>query len=69
MLPILLLEIFYKIIWLVVVAYPPWAHDRLTGPPAEGMTFAFAWFLLPIVAVPWPDVVRTFVLGRASGAA
>jgi hypothetical protein len=69
MLPILLLEIFYKIIWLVVVAYPLWAHDRLAGSPAEGMTFAFAWVVLPIVAVPWPYVVRTFLLGRVSTAA
>lgn len=69
MVPILLLEIFYKSIWLVIVAYPLWAHNRLTGSPAEGMTSAFAWVLLPIVAVPWPYVVRTFVLGRAQAAA
>ena len=68
MLPILLLEIFYKILWLAIVAYPLWAHDKLAGSSAEGMTMAFAWVVLPIVAVPWPYVVRTFLRGRTSPA-
>jgi hypothetical protein len=46
-----------------------WTHGRLAGSAAEGMTFAFAWVLLPIVAVPWPYVVHTFLPGRASTAA
>ena len=53
MLPILLLEIFYKVLWLILVAYPLWAKGTLVGSPAEGITSAFLWVLLPIVAVPW----------------
>ncbi|HTB89274.1 MAG TPA: hypothetical protein VK743_15035 [Steroidobacteraceae bacterium] len=61
MLPILLLEIFYKVLWLIVVAYPLWSSNTLTGSPAEGMTSAFLWVLLPIVAVPWWYVFQTYI--------
>jgi hypothetical protein len=61
MLPILLLEIFYKLLWLLIVAYPLWSKNELTDSPAEGMTSAFLWVLLPIVAVPWGYVFRNYV--------
>ena len=54
-------EIFYKIIWLVVVAYPLWSTHQLAGSPAEGMTRAFLWVILPIVAMPWSYAFRTNV--------
>src|ERR1700730_14476294 len=41
MLPILLLEIFYKVQWLIIVAYPLWSSGKLQGSPAEGITGAF----------------------------
>jgi hypothetical protein len=53
MLPIVLLEIFYKVLWLVIVAYPLWSTGTLAGSPAEGITSQFLWVILPIVAVPW----------------
>jgi hypothetical protein len=53
MLPIVLLEIFYKVLWLIIVAYPLWSNGKLVGSSAEGMTSAFLWVPLPIVAVPW----------------
>jgi hypothetical protein len=53
MLPIVLLEIFYKVLWLLVVAYPLWSQGRLAGSTAEGITSAFLWVILPIVAMPW----------------
>ena len=53
MLPIVLLEIFYKVLWLILVAYPLWSKGTLAGSPAEGITSAFLWVILPIVAVPW----------------
>jgi hypothetical protein len=61
MLPILLLEVFYKVLWLILVAYPLWTNGRLAGSSAEGMTYAFAWVILPIIAIPWPYVARTFL--------
>lgn len=53
MLPILLLEIFYKVLWLLLVAYPLWSKGTLAGSPAEQTSAAFLWVLLPIAAVPW----------------
>ena len=60
MLPIVLFEIFYKSIWLVIVAYPLWSAGRLAGSPAEGMTYAFLWLPLPLLAVPWAYTFRTY---------
>jgi hypothetical protein len=61
MLPILLLEVFYKVLWLIVVAYPLWSKGKLAGSPAEGVTMAFLWVILPIVAVPWGYVIGTYI--------
>jgi len=61
MLPILLLEIFYKILWLILVAYPLWSQGTLVGSPAEGITSGFLWVILPIVAVPWRYVFVNYI--------
>jgi hypothetical protein len=61
-LPIVLFEITYKSIWLVIVAYPLWSTDQLAGSPAEGMTYAFLWVVVPVVAMPWGYVLRTYLL-------
>lgn len=66
MIPLLLFEVLYKIVWLDLVAYPLWKAGTLAGSPAEGIAYAFAWVILPIVSVPWPYVFRTYVLGRKS---
>jgi hypothetical protein len=65
MLPILLLEIFYKVMWLILVAYPLWTAGTLDGSPAESTTSAFLWVILPVAAVPWPYVFTTFLGRRA----
>jgi hypothetical protein len=61
MLPIVLLEIFYKVLWLALVAYPLWSKGTLAGSPAEETTVEFLWVILPIVAVPWGYVFATYV--------
>jgi len=60
MLPIVLFEIFYKSIWLIIVALPLWSKNQLVGSPAEQLTYAFLWLPLPLLAVPWPYVFRTY---------
>lgn len=65
MLPIVLLEIFYKVLWLILVAYPLWAKGVLWGSPAEGITVQFLWVILPIVAVPWAYSFRTYIYDPA----
>jgi hypothetical protein len=62
MLPIVMLEIMYKVIWLGMVACPLWRTSQLTGSPAEQMTYAFLWVLLPIIAMPWRYFFRHFIL-------
>jgi len=60
MLPIVLLEIFYKVLWLILVAYPLWSRGVLHGSPAEGIASGFLWVVLPIVAVPWDCVFLNY---------
>jgi hypothetical protein len=59
--PVVLFEILYKGIWLAIVAYPLWSAGQLAGSPAEGMAYAFAWVVLPIVAMPWRYAYRTYL--------
>ena len=66
MLPILLLEIFYKVLWLIIVAYPLWSAGKLQGSPAEGIAAAFLWVILPIVAVPWGYVFVNYIYRPAA---
>ena len=67
MLPIILLEIFYKLLWLVLVAYPLWSKGTLAGSPAEGIASAFSWVILPIVAVPWGYVFVNYIYKPRGG--
>ena len=62
MLPIMIFMIGYKLLWLIVVAYPLWRTGTLAGSPAEEMAHVFMWIPLPMIAVPWKYVFRTFVL-------
>lgn len=64
MLPLVLFEIIYKLVWLVIVAYPLWSTNQLASSPARGMTNAFLWVVLPIVAMPWKYAFDKYVLGR-----
>jgi hypothetical protein len=64
MLPLVAFEILYKLVWLLIVAYPLWSTGRLAGSPAEGMTNAFLWVVLPIVAMPWRYALDKYVLNR-----
>jgi hypothetical protein len=62
MLPILLFSVFYKGLWLVLVAYPLWRAGALAGSPEEPMTKAFIGIPLFILAIPWKYVLRNYVL-------
>lgn len=62
MLPILLLEIFYKVLWLILVAYPLWSTDTLAGSAAEGITMVFIPVILVVFIIPWGYVFKHYVL-------
>ncbi|GAA4023837.1 hypothetical protein GCM10022409_04660 [Hymenobacter glaciei] len=61
MLPILLLEIVYKGLWLLLVAYPLWRQGQLAGSAFEYQSAVFAGVLLPILAMPWRYVLSQYV--------
>lgn len=63
MLPIMLLEIFYKVLWLILVAYPLWSNGTLAGSPEEYQANVFIWVIVPMIAVPWRYVFDSFVSG------
>lgn len=64
MLPIVMLEILYKTIWLLMVSYPLWVNGELAGSPAEETTYVFLIVVLPIIAMPWKYFIKTFITGR-----
>ena len=61
MLPIMLFVIFYKTLWLAVVAFPLWSAGTLAASPANEMALTFLWVWVPVLAVPWGYVWRTYV--------
>jgi len=60
-LPIMIFMIFYKSLWLIIVAYPLWRANALAGSPAEEMTLAFLGVLVAIIAVPWKYVFENYI--------
>lgn len=63
MLPILLFEVGWKLIWLGTVALPLWLDGDLTGATRERAS-AVLWVVIIVAVVPWGHVVRQFVLAR-----
>jgi hypothetical protein len=63
-LPIMVFMIFYKALWLLVVAYPLWRANALAGSPAAEMAGVFLMIPLPIVAVPWIYFFKTYILPK-----
>tara|TARA_R110002020_G_scaffold97708_1_gene233142 strand:+ start:64043 stop:64396 length:354 start_codon:yes stop_codon:yes gene_type:complete len=63
MIPIILLNITYKIIWLSIVAYPLWSINQLEGSNAEGLTKSnFIGFIIDLVIIPWSYVFKNYIL-------
>jgi len=69
MLPVVLFMIFYKTLWLAVVAYPLWQAGRLTGSTAEELTYIFLAAPAFALVIPWGYVLRRYVLLPKPGAA
>ncbi|WP_180936087.1 hypothetical protein [Nocardioides ungokensis] len=63
MLPILLFEVGWKLIWLGVVALPLWLGGDLTAATRE-QAAAVLWVVIIIAVVPWRHVVRQLVVAR-----
>ena len=63
-LPIVIFMIFYKTLWVVVVAYPLWQAGSLAGSPADEMAHVFIGAPVVAVIVPWVYVFKNYVLWR-----
>ena len=61
MLPLMLFMIFYKGIWLAVVAYPLWKIGNLKGSEVEEMTYVFMGIIIPILFMPWKYVFNNYI--------
>jgi hypothetical protein len=56
MLPLLLLQFLYKLIWLFAVAVPNWSAVRAT----DLFNAMALGILVDLIAIPWPHVLATF---------
>ncbi len=63
MLPILILEVGWKLLWLGTVALPLWLDGDLDG-ATRAEAVKILWVVLIIAVLPWRHVVRQFVLAR-----
>jgi hypothetical protein len=59
MLPILLFEVAWKLLWLGIVALPLWLDNQLEGATRE-QAAAVLWVGIIIAVIPWRHVLRTY---------
>jgi hypothetical protein len=63
MIPLLLVQFSYKLIWLIIVAYPLWSANQLPEPSAAGLTKANSTGIIPdLLIIPWPYVLKNYIL-------
>ncbi len=63
MIPILLLEIFYKSLWLILVAYPLWKAGTLSDSPTVGTFYVFIPVIIVYLIMPWGYVFKNYIIG------
>jgi hypothetical protein len=63
MLPVLLFEVAWKLIWLAAVALPLWTSGGM-DPATEENTVMCFWVVIPLVVVPWRYVFAQYVRQR-----
>lgn len=57
MAPLLLLQMFYKAVWILAIGLPMWSAVRATD-LAHAMVIGI---FVDLIAIPWPYVVASFV--------
>jgi hypothetical protein len=63
MLPLLLFEVAWKLIWLAVVALPLWTAGQVDQ-ATQDLTFAILWVAIPLAVIPWRYVLAQYVTKR-----
>ena len=69
MLPLVLFMIFYKVLWLAVVAYPLWRSGTSAGASTEELTQVFIAAPVFALCVPWGYVLQRFVMASKTARA
>ncbi len=64
MLPILLFEVTWKLIWLGLVALPLWADGRLEG-ATQVQAGKVLWVVVIVAVIPWRVVLARYVTAPA----
>ena len=63
MIPLLLVQFIYKLIWVIIVAFPLWYSNQLAGSAAQEMTSTMTkGVLIDLFIIPWPYVLKNYVL-------
>ena len=57
MLPLLFLQLFYKVVWLIAVGAPLWSAGQTTGL----LTAMAVGVPIDLVVIPWPYVLTNYV--------
>jgi hypothetical protein len=65
MLPILLFELLWKVIWVLAFALPMWLHSELDDYASETLFACLMGVVLVPMAIPWRYVLVHYV--RAAG--
>ena len=63
MLPILLFEVAWKLLWLGVIALPLWSQNKLQGATLN-QTGRIIWVVVIMAVVPWRYVLAQYVMAR-----
>jgi hypothetical protein len=63
MLPVLLFEVAWKLLWLGIFALPLWLDNQLEGATLE-QAVKILWVAIIIAVIPWRHVLTTYVLTR-----
>jgi hypothetical protein len=63
MLPVLLFEVAWKVVWGAAVAWPLWAADQL-DPATRQVASDSLWVVIVLAAIPWRYVLAQYVIKR-----
>jgi len=61
MLPLLLFELAWKLIWVLAYGLPQWQAGQLTPVTSEDLTNTLVGVVLMPLVIPWPYVWRRYV--------
>lgn len=65
LIPVLLFEMTWKVIWLSTVALPLWLAGELNGATAS-VAINCSLVVVVLTILPWPYLVRQYVTGRGN---